>query len=255
MTNERLKLLRRIYGILLSVSIAAAGICLIWACVGIYRTGDHPFSREVVAAAFSPIAVPVYLCLGLVILGFLLDLFLPEAAAKRKGARNCDLLLKKLRSRVDLSKCSEELQVALIREANKRRKDRGILTVLLGLGTVVFLCFALQPDAFHQSQINGSMIRNISFLACCMAPAFCFAIYGAYHSRRSMEAEIALLKTAPAEAKVSAQEAPVADRSRLVRNVIAVLALAFLIYGFCAGGTADVLTKAVNICTECVGLG
>ncbi|MBQ8580085.1 MAG: thioredoxin [Oscillospiraceae bacterium] len=26
-------------------------------------------------------------------------------------------------------------------------------------------------------------------------------------------------------------------------------------YGAAAGGTADVLTKAVNICTECVGLG
>ena len=28
-----------------------------------------------------------------------------------------------------------------------------------------------------------------------------------------------------------------------------------LVYGFMTGGTADVLTKAINICTECVGLG
>ena len=35
----------------------------------------------------------------------------------------------------------------------------------------------------------------------------------------------------------------------------AVVGLVILVYGFFAGGTADVLTKAVNICTECVGLG
>ena len=33
------------------------------------------------------------------------------------------------------------------------------------------------------------------------------------------------------------------------------MAVGLLLYGFFAGGTADVLTKAVNICTECIGLG
>ena len=37
--------------------------------------------------------------------------------------------------------------------------------------------------------------------------------------------------------------------------VILVLAVGLLILGYCTGGTADVLTKAINICTECVGLG
>ena len=254
MTNERTARLRRAYGILLSVSIVLAGICLVLACVGIYRSGDRPFSREAVAAAFSPISLPVYLCLALVIGGFLLDLLLPQVKAKRKLIKNHEMLLKIHRSRVDLSKCGQELQSALLAEAGKRRKNRCVLGILLAMGSAVFLFFALQPDAFHQSQINGSMIRNMSILGICLTPAFGFAIFAATQGRKSMEAEISLLKTVPAEARVTAQ-APQAKNFNRLRAVIVILAVACLIYGFCTGGTADVLTKAVNICTECVGLG
>jgi len=40
-----------------------------------------------------------------------------------------------------------------------------------------------------------------------------------------------------------------------VRCVLVCAAVVLLVYGYLAGGTADVLTKAINICTECVGLG
>ncbi|MBQ9859332.1 MAG: thioredoxin [Clostridia bacterium] len=40
-----------------------------------------------------------------------------------------------------------------------------------------------------------------------------------------------------------------------VRLALLAVGLFLLIYGFATGGIADVLTKAVNICTECIGLG
>ena len=256
MTNERTLHLRRIYDILLSVSIAVAGVCLILACIGIYRSGDRAFSREAVAAAFSPIALPVYLCLALVIGGFVLDLILPEAKTKWKITKNPAMLLKIHRSKVDLSKCDQQLQSALLAEAGKRRKNRCVIGILLTTGAAVFLFFALQKEAFHQSQINGSMIRNISILAASLAPAFVYAIVAAYQGRKSMEAEIALLKTVPAEAKITPRPLPNCGKClTVIRTVILVAAVFCLVYGFFTGGTADVLTKAVNICTECVGLG
>ena len=39
------------------------------------------------------------------------------------------------------------------------------------------------------------------------------------------------------------------------RIVILFVALFFGVYGLLNGGAADVLTKAINICTECIGLG
>ena len=256
MTKNTSQSIRKICGIASSVSIVIAGACLIWACLGIYGTGDGTFSREAVAAAFSPIAIPVYLCLGLVIAGFLLDLILPDSETKRTVTKNPAMTLKRLRAKLDLGKCGEELQSAILSQVAKRRNDRIITAALLAVGGVIFFWIALQPDAFHQSQINGSMIRNISLLACCVAPATVFAVFAAYRGRKSMEDEIALLKTAPAEAKISGEtEGACNCRINRIRTAIAVAAVVFLLYGFCTGGTADVLTKAVNICTECVGLG
>ena len=39
------------------------------------------------------------------------------------------------------------------------------------------------------------------------------------------------------------------------RLILAVLALVFIILGVMNGGARDVFVKAVNICTECIGLG
>ena len=59
----------------------------------------------------------------------------------------------------------------------------------------------------------------------------------------------AIRSPAPAAAIRTCKAAPV------LRWVILAVAVVFLIWGYCIGGTADVLTKAINICTECVGLG
>ena len=40
-----------------------------------------------------------------------------------------------------------------------------------------------------------------------------------------------------------------------IRIGIAVVAVALIIAGIANGGMADVLAKAINICTECIGLG
>jgi hypothetical protein len=41
----------------------------------------------------------------------------------------------------------------------------------------------------------------------------------------------------------------------ITQMVLIVLAVAFILMGIANGGARDVLIKAVNICTECVGLG
>lgn len=146
MTYEKTKQLRRIYGIALTAIIVIAGICLMAACICIYASGgDEPYSREAVAEAFSGIAFPVYLCLGMIAGSFILDFILP--AEPKKGA-------------------------------DRKRAVK-------------------EQDAYKPASKKVLILQ--------------YSVLGA--------------------------------------------ALVCLVYGFIAGGTADVLTKAVNICTECVGLG
>lgn len=136
--------LRKRYGIALSIILIITGICLMAACLHIYQGGDGVFSREIVAEHFAGIAVLVYLCLGMIVLGFVLDLFLPHEKKKSAAKGN---------------------------------------------------------HTPSQKQTPGKQ-----------------------------------------------------DHSCL-RWVILVAAVIILVYGYMHGGTADVLTKAINICTECVGLG
>ena len=75
-----------------------------------------------------------------------------------------------------------------------------------------------------------------------------------------MEQEIELLKQLPnAENAMSIQNGDATDKSekhvKIFRTAFLCVGLFLLIYGFISGGTVDVLTKAINICTECIGLG
>lgn len=143
MATESARRIHRIYGIMQSICLIMAGICLIAACFGIYSSGGDPvFSREKVADAFSSIALWIYLCLAVTVGGFLLNFFCPLESKPPK---------------------TEKASVSL-------PKDQKKLLRAIRIGAVV-------------------------------------------------------------------------------------IAIGLLIYGFLTGGTADVETKAKNICTECIGLG
>ena len=256
MTNQSSSRIRRVYGILLSLALVAAGICLMVQCFRIYTSAEGIFSREIVAQYFSPIAIPVWLCLVLVILGFALDAFLPAEKKRIPVEKNYVLILEKLHEKTDLDRCSDDLRDAVIREQKRRRQLKYTTFFLLCMGAVEFFSYALKADAFHQHEINASMIQAMACLVPCVAIPFGCAVFAAYQNKASIRREIELLKqadaprTAPVEAPKKAALSPV-----LLRWAFLAVAVGILVYGYVSGGTADVLTKAINICTECVGLG
>ena len=80
MEKKTVLLLRRIFEIILSLSIVFAGICLIAACLSIYYSGDKPYSPLSVKEAFSKIAIPVFVAIILIVISFILDFIFPLAA-------------------------------------------------------------------------------------------------------------------------------------------------------------------------------
>lgn len=254
MKKENHRRIWQIYYIAVSISIIIAGICLMAACVGIYHSGDQPFSREAVSAAFSPIAAVVYTCLILIIFGFVLALLLPQSSQKALPGKNLRMLLQRQYQRADLQASDEQLRSSIAAEQRSRRLYRRITAAVLCVGSLIFLCYALNGNNFHQTEINTSMVHAMYVLIPCMGLPFCCAIFTAYRNAASMERELALLKQCPKSAQPAATSQPSAN-PHLLRNCLIAAGIALLAYGFCTGGTADVLTKAVNICTECIGLG
>ncbi len=255
MTKKYIDCLRLLWEILTSILIAIAGICLMAGCYSIFRS-DEGFSRAAVAAAFAPIAIPVYLCLGAVIGGWMLHLAFP-AERKARPKRQSAMVLNRMRIDRDLNLCGPTLKKDISTQRKLRLLHKLITISLTIIGGSVFFCFALQPDAFHATQINGSVIQAMKILLPCMGIPFVYGIFTAYFCKNSMEKEISLLKMVPKATNGAEAVSPTPKFNSIfaVRLVLTCAAVALLVYGLATGGIADVLTKAINICTECVGLG
>lgn len=254
MSGEQIKKLLKVYRIALSCVVIVAGICLMVACVGIYRSGDEPFSREAVAAAFSPISVPVYLCLAMVLAGFVLKLIFPDPAKKPAAIKQPAVTLKRLQSRADLERCEESLKTEILALRQRRKQQKRICALVLAVCTLVFMVYALNGSHFHQSEINASMIRAMYILLPCLNVSFAACIWFVNTRRKGILKEIDLLKQCP-KMDAPQEESTKPCHCAKVRCALLLAAAALALFGFFSGGTADVLTKAVNICTECIGLG
>lgn len=245
--------IRFIYGAVTGCSCIWAGFCLIAGAVGIYRSGERPYTREAVATAFQGISVFVYIALALVVLGFLLSLFLPATSEKGQLPPG-HMTLHRLHRKLDVSQ-SPSLAADIAALQRKRRLHQSITGALLGIGSVIFLIYACNGSNFHPQDINGSVAKAVILLLLCLSIPACYGIFAKYAVQRAEAEEIHLLlkygvkRTDPLTAQKH-------DRALLaIRLVLLTVAVGITLYGLLCGGTLDVLTKAVNICTECIGLG
>lgn len=255
MTQHTKTWIRRGYFALITIALIAVAVLLMVQCVAIYRLGDSPFTRERIAEYFAPIAIPVYACIGLVAVGFALSPLLP-AAPDSQPDRDA-VTLRRLQAKTDLEACPAALTSAVCKARRARNHHHYITLALLAIGTAVFLWYALDVERFSLADATGSMVKAMYVLLPCMGVPALYGIFTAYYCRHSVRSEIALLRTAPKEAAVSAPKAEAKGDKLTVAVQGAVLAVGvgLVVYGLLYNGAVDVLWKAVNICQECIGLG
>ena len=262
MTKKRI---HKIYGIFLSVALILAGVCLMVACVriyqGTYRTDGGLFSPEAVAAAFAPIAIPVYIALALLVGSLILHIFLPEEAKKTPPEKQYEIILERFAQKLNKNACNPGLCREITRQQALRKNLQIVCISLLAVCSVIFLVYALNIRNFPFEDATGSVVRSMWLFLPCLAVPFGFAVFAAYAKKASLIKEIDLVKEAlaqGAQASAPASPAPAKNREtqvKITKFAILGIALALFVFGFCFGGTADVLKKAINLCTECVGLG
>ena len=258
MQEEKIIRIRRIYSILLSIMIAIAGVCFMVACGYIYfSAGDGQiYTPDIIAGIFKKIAIPVYLCLAMVIVSFIIEWFIPLQEKKKKPDKPYAFLLQKLQDTKELSELDSDSHAFVLSLRDFRRRSIIIRNFLLAISSLAFLTYALNGTNFDSTDINGSMIRAFLVLCICMVIPFVASIISIHRCDKSMQREIELLKNAPTMHTQKAE--PKSNRSGVLQSIQIVglvFALTLIIIGLFTGGTADVLTKAINICTECIGLG
>lgn len=255
-----------IYGICLALLIVAVGVCFALSCLSIYESGDSPFTRESVAAHFRRIAIPVWLCVAGVLGGVILSLVLPLEGSRVKARRDPEATLEKLAARLALSACDEAVAASIRKERKWRRTVTVIPSILAGVSLLPALMWCVSPAHFSIENLSADIKTAAAFVLPCAVLALGMGGAAVLLRGASVARETALVKAALISVKGSAavEKKEKSDKinwvsdSRFiwgVRGAILAVGVVCIVLGVLNGGMADVLGKAIRICTECIGLG
>ena len=263
MSNKAKKTVLLVYGILLSVLLVVSGVLLAVCCVNIYLQGDRPFTPNAISTEFQKIQVVIYVALGALAIGALLKIFMPVEAKKSSGSMALSDTLKRLESRYDIKTCDKSDRVGVSRAKRARTIVKTVAIVLCVLLSLPALIVALVP-ANYTADYNQSVINLcILIIPCFLVCAIISASYS-YVESALLKKQITAFKSLISEGKITKSDKGECSACKCkkerytvisARIIIGVIALIFIVIGIANGGMADVLSKAINICTECIGLG
>ena len=230
------------------------GVCC-WHCIDIYTLSaqnvglqhESMFTMADVVSRMQASAPLLGVCLGAIVIAFVLEY---------KGSSEQQTMdpvlayqLKQLKMR------QQTLPEAAQQEENRRKRLHivGTITIMvLLLPTVIYL---LDRRNFAVWDLE----RAMEDLICHTAPWLLLALLAAtivlHISEQSMMRELQILRCTTGADQTPSHNAIQNQRLCAMRWGIFIVALLLVILGVLNGGWYDVLVKAINICTECIGLG
>lgn len=234
-----------IYRWIYSAVLAACAVCLGLECVSLYRS--HAFSRSAVANVLSEISAVLYIAVFMTVLNLVLALFLPVEDKKSKVAQAPYLRLARLRR-------TKRLDGAAFSAAGKLKRKRLINRCCLACGTLLagggfVWLYVFFYKRFAENDINGFILYTMRIFVPFTALVLVGILISEVFYDKRLKDEIALYVGAKASVDFKMR-----SFFPLTAALIAI-GIGLLIWGYCGGGFKDVLTKANNICTECIGLG
>jgi len=261
MSDKLKKRIHLIYGIVLSALLVLTGILLMASCVSVYKLGSRPFTPENISAAFAKIAIPVWGTVGAVIVGGILRMLLHVEDSSPKAIRNQKIILSRLQEKLNIPSCRQETVNSIKKEQRFRAVLRTVAVILCVISALPAVLYVFNVHNYNDD-LNASVIAACAWILPCsfIILGICMAL--AYLENASYNRQIVSVKKALAESPSKTNGTGTDKKHRPhfkiitgIRVAVAVIAFVFIIVGIFNGGMADVLTKAVNICTECIGLG
>ena len=250
----------RIYLIMQAVLCVLLVVLLSVSAVTIYREGaarkaEHPlesiYTREIAAEKFAPIAPLFFAALGLMVAGLVLGIR-DEKADKPVGSPEVrrDLVVARV------AQPSEDMREA--RSGQKRWLLIGWAAFALCM--LPILIYMVDSNHFPLKDLEGmfySLIRVlIPWTAVGLgALAVCSGMREKCVLRETEAAQARLKEEKEAGVKPEPKAAPRARSTVALQIALIAIAIGLIVVGVFNGSARDVLYKAINICTECVGLG
>ena len=251
---------RRVFALFLGVWTAFVGALFILQVWRIFLEGDG-FTVESVSVKFLEILAPFLIWVVAIVFGGVFALAFPtfEKSAAYIHSKNT---LKKLTARLPQKDGG--------RYAFNARFVAWCVGFIVALVCAIVSLVYLTSSAYEPVSSGGFFLEHQEAERLVRALPWVFAGFGAaiavsFFEEYSLRKEISLVKTKLAEnakngvvVKARNSQKTVKNNNRatfFVRVAVGSLAIILIVWGIANGGMADVLGKAINICTQCIGLG
>ena len=251
--------LLRVASLALSAATLLLAALLVYQCASVYLAGISPenmtaagvrvndiYSREIVGERLSRISWAFVLWLALLALTLAL-----RGASHGPSREAMDITPE---TRLALLKARTSLTPAMSAEERKRR----VAALLCGgvCAVCAAMCCAYLFDLAHFASrdletVMGAMLLHI---VPWVALAFAALLLLAQVREKSLLREVEAAKNAP-KRSIGPQTTQRPSLLAAGRVALYAAALLLIVAGILNGGMFDVLVKAINICTECIGLG
>ncbi len=258
MTNPKLG---KFISVATAILTLLSGIALIICAAHLFYTGgDKPYTRERVGDYLSYLIIPAVITVILIIAGKVYDV-LAKAKSNDKVRRSELDMLYGYAKRFNLDELDEDIKKSVLLERKKRLAINVIchsVSALFGICAVLYLAFFAE---FTVENLTGDVMRAFGVALPIAALAVAAQIPRLYlceaGAKREREYLLNAVKAGYTPAPVAPETEAASEQRRaiIIRYVILGAAVLFIILGVFNGGMADVLAKAVKICTECIGLG
>lgn len=280
MQEKTCKTVRLCYGVALSLMTAVTGALFIWQTLDIYLSGgSRPFTREIVLERLNRIAPAFWIWVVMVAVGFIIwEVF--AVSCKRAPLKDDCYALRRLKKRVP-EKVGESGLASL--KAVKRGELINLIVKLCAAalclaGVAYGIAYLATASNFPKTDVNGEMLNMAAHLAPCVFAALLIlcgvTLYLSISAKKQLPHVKQLIASAKSDEKNGVEAIYVTGNTAVadlygrwkalsnhkyfilgVRIAIAVFAVTFIILGIVNGNMRAILIKAINICTECIGLG
>ena len=269
MNQKTVLTIKKIYKIIFSALTLVMGVLLILQTLNIYIEGTEPgfegqmYSREIVGeklAAISPVLIAWLIGM---LAGIILWCVFPDAD-KQKLTLPPEFVLWRLKGNMPRIADSESESVKAI---NSRETTvtvvRTVCAAIAVAVSVYFVIYLATPENFPGKNVTGEVLDMAGAVFPPILAAFVAFIAASLYERYTAKAQIEHVK------RVIAEHGKASNRrdnfmTRLFYNkyfvfyariAVAAVGAVFVVIGVLNGGMRDVFVKAINICTECIGLG
>ncbi len=253
---------RVVVGIVLSALLGLTAIAFVVSSVHLYATGgDTPYSRESVSRYFANIAPLAFITLAAVIGAGIFSLIYHKVS-EQKAPPMLRGIIERISRRLPVGCTSESFNAAKEKEKKHRRT---LLFAVLGISAIFVitaLIFICNPARYTIENVNTDIAYSVLIAAVAVVGVLAALLVKAIFDERSYQRELDATKAeirrlAPTGELVDEPSLPLGEghAKLIVRLAVIAIGITFVILGVSNGGMADVLGKAVRICTECIGLG